>query len=294
MNAITRKPIDGSAWTLRSGTPFTRGGAVEYRGRDKVFTGPLVLVNAAHPVREFETRLEAVTDDIMRTSGREEPDIALDASCLAQLSALLGVCGGRNRIAVVSGYRSKETQANIYRETVRDRGRAYAASYVALPGASEHQTGLAVDVGLFGQGLDYIAPAFPEDDCVVASFRSRAAEYGFIQRYRADKTPITGIAAEPWHYRYVGFPHAAIMAREELCLEEYTDFVKRHPYGQRHLFYEQAHCVIEIYYVVALHGRTAVPVPGTGDSASWDISGNNADGFVVTAVYDKEPDRHGR
>ncbi|MFC4810458.1 D-alanyl-D-alanine carboxypeptidase family protein [Paenibacillus sp. GCM10023250] len=289
----TREPIEKQAWSLRGGAPLAGAYRTVYLGEERVGSGKLVLVNAAHPVRTFETRLAPVAGSLLREAGSQEPDAALDEACLAQLTALLDGSGGRDRIAVVSGYRSKEKQRAIYMDTLQERGPAYTERYVALPGASEHQTGLAVDVGLADGGLDYIAPSFSEDADEVASFKRLAPAYGFVQRYAEDKTALTGIACEPWHYRYVGRPHAAVMTRENLCLEEYTAFMKSYAFGRKHLIVEDAGWLIESYYVPASNGLSSVPVPAAG-AADWDISGNNEDGFIVTAFYGKGAKRHGR
>ena len=65
-------------------------------------------------------------------------------------------------------------------------------------------------------------------------------------------------------------------------------------FGKAHLLFGNGVHTYEIYYVAALPGGTSVPVPGAGESAGWVMSGNNADGYIVTAVYEKEPVRHGR
>ena len=75
---------------------------------------------------------------------------------------------------------------------------------------SEHQTGLAIDLGLASEEIDVIRPNFPYSG-VCAAFRKQAADYGFILRYPAGKEAVTGIAYEPWHFRYVGVPHARFM-----------------------------------------------------------------------------------
>ena len=76
--------------------------------------------------------------------------------------------------------------------------------------------------------IDFICPAFPYDG-ICGAFRRAAAQYGFIERYRADKTALTGIAAEPWHFRYVGAPHAMLIEQRGLCLEEYIALLAEGP-----------------------------------------------------------------
>ncbi|AJY77417.1 hypothetical protein VN24_01310 [Paenibacillus beijingensis] len=248
--------------------------------RGRLYDGNLILVNREHPVRRPARNIVAVPAGILQIESREEPLISLQSTCLLQLTALLEACGGKEAIAVVSGYRSKEAQERLYEESLQNNGAAFTASYVALPGASEHQTGLAVDVGLYEGNMDYIRPSFP-DHGAAADFKRLAAEYGFIQRYQESKSQITGIANEPWHFRYVGYPHSGIMEREGLCLEEYTAYIKEHAWSKSHLYVKRHEALVEIYYVAAEEDVTAVRVPRACDG--WQLSGNNEDGYVVTA-----------
>ena len=97
---------------------------------------------------------------------------------------------------------------------------AAAARWVAPPGTSEHQLGLAVDIvaGSF-QVLDSRQEKTAEQQWLM----EHCWEYGFILRYPSDKSDITGIAYEPWHYRYVGEKAAREMTEQGLCLEEYLE-----------------------------------------------------------------------
>ena len=125
-------------------------------------------------------------------------------------------------LEVVSGYRTEEEQEKIYEEKVAifmDEGykesdaKILAKQWAAVPGTSEHQTGLAVDINV------------REEKCKASDayqwLADNAAEYGFICRYPQDKIKITGITNEPWHYRYVGEKAAKKMKKDNLCLEEF-------------------------------------------------------------------------
>lgn len=79
-------------------------------------------------------------------------------------------------------------------------------------------------MGLNKQDIDFIRPDFPYDG-ICGEFRKVAPNYGFIQRYTEDKEKITGISHEPWHFRYVGYPHSQIITERGLSLEEYIEFV---------------------------------------------------------------------
>lgn len=85
-----------------------------------------------------------------------------------------------------------------------------AEQWVAVPGFSEHQLGFAVDIN-------------GETDELYSWLQQNSYKYGFIFRYPGNKTDITGIAEEVWHYRYVGTEAAAQMYENDLCLEEYLE-----------------------------------------------------------------------
>ena len=140
-----------------------------------------------------------------------EPLQQLFRACLKDGLFLMGV----------SAFRSYERQKEIYDDSMIRRGKTHTNSHIAFPGTSEHQTGLAIDLGLRQDHIDFICPEFP-DTGICRLFREKASDYGFILRYPPGKEHITGISHEPWHFRYVGRPHAQIMEQEGLTLEEYV------------------------------------------------------------------------
>ena len=118
---------------------------------------------------------------------------------------------------VVSGWRTAVTQQKLYDDKIAEyekegysagEARKLAEQWVAVPGYSEHQLGFAVDIN----GVSYD---------VYSWLMENSYKYGFIFRYPGDKTEITGVAEEVWHYRYVGVEAAAEMYEKGLCLEEY-------------------------------------------------------------------------
>lgn len=124
-----------------------------------------------------------------------------------------------------------EEQQSIFDSSLLENGEEFTRKFVALPGCSEHQTGLAIDLGLKQEEVDFICPEFPYTG-ICQKFRERAAAYGFIERYQKEKERITGISQEPWHFRYVGCPHAKIMEKYHLCLEEYSELLEQILYGK--------------------------------------------------------------
>lgn len=170
-----------------------------------------LLVNADHPYKEEKNR------KLVRYPGT---DILLEEETARMLYALLRTLP-KGEIVLVSGYRSFEEQEQIFRDSVAENGLEFTEKYVAKPGCSEHQTGLAVDLSLNVEPIDFICPAFPYEG-VCQTFRKRAAVYGFIERYQKDKEAITKIAAEQWHFRYVGSYHARKICENHMALEEYV------------------------------------------------------------------------
>lgn len=171
---------------------------------------PLVLVNARHACPEEALELVAVGNS----------PVLLEREAARSLEALMAELDGWQSIVPVSGWRSFQEQEDIYQSSLAEHGLEFTQKYVALPGHSEHQTGLAIDLGLKGPELDFIRPAFPYEG-ICQRFRERAADFGFVERYPAGKETVTGIAHEPWHFRYVDPAHAREMVRRGLVLEEY-------------------------------------------------------------------------
>lgn len=122
-------------------------------------------------------------------------------------------------LAGVSGYRSEATQTRLFNNYVAKDGEEKARTYSAVPGHSEHQTGLAIDLsGTDGKcAAESCFAGTKEADWLAA----HAAEYGFIIRYPEGKQEITGYMYEPWHVRYVGKDIAAAIAEKGITLEEY-------------------------------------------------------------------------
>ena len=186
----------------------------------------LVLVNPWNKLPEdFRVELKKLSNGLR-----------VDARIYDDLSAMLSDCRKAGLSPLVcSAYRSQETQTRLYRNKIsRLRAAGYTAEkavqeagrWVAVPGTSEHQTGLAVDlVAASYQFLDQKQEQTAEQKWLM----EHCWEYGFILRYPTDKSEITGIGYEPWHYRYVGKTAAAAIHDSGLCLEEYLQQLEAEP-----------------------------------------------------------------
>jgi D-alanyl-D-alanine dipeptidase/carboxypeptidase len=170
-------------------------------------------------------------------------------------------------------------QQRIYNKSMRENGRRFTREYVAIPGCSEHQTGLAVDMAINAADIDFIRPHFPYQG-ICQRFRKTASDYGFIERYPAGSEHITHIAHEPWHFRYVGYPHSRIITDKQMTLEEYTDYIRKHDF-QRNRF---AFCGNGLRCEVGFIRLDAGDVieASISEHAAYQLSGNNIDGVIVT------------
>lgn len=225
--------------------------------------GPLVLVNRQHPLQSGFSLLLAPPDNSF-------PHIQMEIQAARMLAACLQAVGAQGQIVPVSGWRSHKEQQAIWDDTLAQEGEDFTRNYVAYPGCSEHETGLAIDLAQAAETIDFIRPELPYDG-IYGDFRRAASRYGFVERYQAHKTAITGIAAEPWHFRYVGAPHAQYMEAHDLCLEEYMALLADHPLTW-HLETGRRVTVCRVTDLTVL--------PST--DGPRQISGDNLGGFVVT------------
>lgn len=180
----------------------------------------LVLVNKTHALPiNWEGEITLVTS--------EDPwgdEVVIEKETLAQFEKLQEALLEQGvDIRLDSVYRSIDEQIELWHYFEDEYGEEYCKQYLAIPGYSEHHTGLAVDVCMMVDG----EPDNDNDHMIAAvevfdKVHKLMPEYGFILRYPEDKEDITGYAYEPWHLRYVGSPEIAKEITERgVTLEEY-------------------------------------------------------------------------
>ena len=223
--AIGWRELDGSTYyfledgTMAIGEVLIDETAYHFTSQGK----RIIMVNPWNYVPE-----DYEPDLVSLTSAHGVQGSLVDSSCYDALIAMIDDC---NKVApqayVVSSYRTLEHQTSNYNNKVkfyRDQGydeqtaRKKAATSIAIPGTSEHQLGLAVDIidtDLWV--LDSRQAELPAQKWLM----EHCWEYGFILRYPKNKINVTGIIYEPWHYRYVGKELAAELHELDLTLEEY-------------------------------------------------------------------------
>jgi D-alanyl-D-alanine dipeptidase/carboxypeptidase len=232
---------------------------------DSVHSGNLMLVNAGHPFTY------GIQSPLVQVRGS---NVFIDLRASVMLAKLMERAGG-GQILTVSGYRSFEEQRQIWDDSVEKNGLEFTKKYVAKPGCSEHHTGLAVDLALASDKIDFIRPDFPNDG-VCGTFRQLAPRYGFVERYAEGKESITGIAHEPWHFRYVGYPHSMLMHEMGLTLEEYVDLLRLYPLSGEHLRLNNGRYAAEVFFV---NEDEHLVLP---EDTPIQMSGNNVDGLILT------------
>ena len=132
---------------------------------------------------------------------------------------------GLRKIIVDSGYRPYEYQQVIFDKSVAEKGLEETLRLVSLPGSSEHQTGLAIDIAYMDNGV-YIEKTSDEDP-EIKWLKENAYKFGFILRYPEGKEDVTNIQYERWHYRFVGVEMATILYAEGITLDEYYERVEQ-------------------------------------------------------------------
>ncbi len=306
-NAETPTPADTAPATAETAAPETEAPTVSFIETPTADSaaGDLILVNYDHAYVFPEK------DDLVNIYENKTGDFKvaytyymMDRHVLDVLISLtreLSETTGEDDLTVNSAYRSLEEQQEIYDEYRDNWGEETARLYVAVPGYSEHHTGLAADLTLVrddGTALPIIQSAAYDE--IIRLLRDN----GFILRYPEGKQEVTRIETEPWHFRFVGLPHSLIIEKTGLCFEEYIAFLKNFTPDGDVLFINGSGRLFSvpfdgtaaagsgcaIYRVAASdEAVTRIPVPTGTDAPA--VSGDNDGGFIVTVTFGTSPAR---
>jgi D-alanyl-D-alanine carboxypeptidase len=243
-------------------------------GLSDICKGSLILVNHEYSYELPESSDFVVVSNVKTTSYRlADSGFLLSETIINPLNEMMDAFfaeTGSSAITIRSAFRDLAWQQQIYNSYVSRVGQLNAGKWASLPGHSEHHTGLAFDFGVYSDGE---VRGFSNTG-VNTWFVNNSYRYGFILRYPAEKTDITGTTYEPWHFRYVGIPHAYYISENGLCLEEYiellTEFTQDEPLS---ILYDDN--IYEVFFTRSVD----IGIPADSE---YDISGNNIDGFIVT------------
>lgn len=229
----------------------------------EVHKGDLLLVNKEYAVHEDGVKKDIVNlgeqDDLVDGFVLLDRNTYLSKSVAKKFKAMIkdAAKDGVNRFVISSGYRDLDKQEQLYKE--------HGADYALPAGYSEHNLGLSLDVGSTQKEMKEADEG--------KWLQENAWKYGFILRYPSNKTDVTGILYEPWHFRYVGLPHSAIMYKNDWVLEEYLDYLK----SEGHIAVEVGQVKYNISYYSASNKSIVIKVGN-----EYDISGDNIGGIIVT------------
>ena len=220
--------VEGLQRYFRKDGSMARG-EEEIDGKTYFFTSTGVQVNLVNPWHAVPENYEVELLDLSVIYATE--GIRVDVRIYDALIEMMDDCNEQSgsRCCVTSGYRTMEDQEGLFSNKVnnlmaigysQEEAEAEASTEVAIPGTSEHQIGLAVDIV---DTQSWELEEFQDDLPAQQWLMEHCWEYGFILRYPNGKTDVTGIIYEPWHYRYVGKELAKEITDLGLTLEEYLD-----------------------------------------------------------------------
>lgn len=247
---------------------------------EEVYSGSTILVNKDYPSHIDGIDLVPLMEHMSETYIVADSNVYINRSIVDSINKMFDdyhAVYGDNDIFVACAYRSYDTQLKLYNDEIAS-GSSSASDSVAPPGYSEHQTGYVFDLDRIDDGG--IAGIAFDGTGDTKWFLDNCANYGFIVRYPSDKVATTKYEYEPWHYRYVGVPHALYMKQENLCFEEYIDKLKETSVDAPLAVSDNSGGTWAMWYVKASDGDTTeISVP---KDLEYEVSGNNVDGFIVT------------
>lgn len=232
--------------------------------KEQIYKGDLLLVNRDYPVKKDSIRSDIINvnhnSELVRGYVIFDRNLRLSKYVVKKFLNVVDGAGkdGVQHFLMSSGYRDFKEQSKLYKEMGSD--------YALPAGYSEHNLGLSLDVGSTQKKMEKA----PEGKWI----EENVWKHGFVLRYPKNKSNITGIQYEPWHIRYVGLPHSAIMQKKNFTLEEYLEFLKE----EKEISTEvEGKKYTVSYYKVSENMKVNVPA-----NKQYEISGNNMDGVIVT------------
>ena len=269
----------------------------QYSGNMKTITitesvlqeGNLLLVN---PWKEIPDSYKDAGYNTIYKKGASyqirSTDIKLQDKALEALVEMMDKAKdeGLEHMMVWDGYRTQAKQQKLFDETFAEMkllmkeedAKKETAKRVAVPGTSEHQLGLAIDIGLYENG-EAVGTSESFGDTEFGKWaKLNCWKFGWVLRYSSDKSDITGIIFEPWHFRYTGIAHAKYMHENDICMEEYFDELKE---KQSIIVKDEDGVDRWAVYRFELGSEKTVKVK-IPDKGTYEVSGDNTGGFIVT------------
>ncbi|EOO31007.1 D-alanyl-D-alanine carboxypeptidase [Bacillus cereus BAG1X2-3] len=232
--------------------------------KEQIYKGDLLLVNKDYPVKKDSIRSDIINvnhnSELVRGYVIFDRNLRLSKDVVKKFLNVVDAAGKEsvNHFLISSGYRDFQEQKQLYEKMGSD--------YALPAGYSEHNLGLSLDIGSTQKKMEKA----PEGKWI----EENVWKHGFVLRYPKNKSNITGIQYEPWHIRYVGLPHSAIMQKKNFTLEEYLEFLKEEKEVSTEV---EGKKYTVSYYKISENTKVNVPA-----NKQYEISGNNMDGVIVT------------
>lgn len=279
--------------------PETTNSVVSYKtttkmlAKDKVYTGPLLLINEDHPFNNFN--IAASLTEIYDKRTKIEVDgkmnyslyfqsrfVKVDKSIIPDLLAMTDACYRETKIndlalSTNGAYRTYDEQQDLFDKNLT----------TLKGGCSDYNSGLSIYFMGYPDNFYHLDDEKYAPGQTLANWlKNNAYKYGFIKRHDGSKSDITGQTDDVGQYRYVGYPHSYIMKEQNLCLEEYIAIISRYTANGQHyqVKADDGH-TYEIYYCPLSGDVTDVTVPAQ-NTVPYTISGDNFGGFIVTVTLD--------
>ncbi|MGN0605385.1 MAG: D-alanyl-D-alanine carboxypeptidase family protein [Oscillospiraceae bacterium] len=250
-----------------------------------VYDGSLLLIDNKHEykfadrtdglvsVKEYKNDKYSIVDNNVLL--RYEAITAFNELNQNYTDAILAIKDDVQKVMISSGYRSPAKQNSMYQNDTTLTGHKTDKT-IFKPGCSENHTGYAIDLALYdGKILEYDGTGDFE------WINKNCYKYGFVVSWKDEKSDITEMDGQPYHFRYVGIPHSYILEENNFCISEYIHFLKAYSFDNPYTATINNE-TYQIYYSPFENmeqSKSELPVP---INFQYSVSGNNIDGFIVT------------
>lgn len=258
---------------------FAASEVTSLNNEDALSTGNLVVVNAEHPLsKDLSSDVVSLISYNTNSDGNQlysltDSSVCVYESAARQLQSMMSDFyeeTNNSTLFISSGYLSSSEQDSTPFEA----------------GSNDVGAGLSLSLGTWSDGSrgDYDGTGDFE------WITNNMSKYGFVTRYTEEKSSVTGASGDQTLIRYVGLPHAEIMAENGFCLEEYIEFIKTYTFENPLQHTGSNSISYAVYYTEMKKGNTTdvkIPTKADGTEYTYSISGNNIDGYIVTVAMEK-------
>lgn len=269
----TSSPEDASS------SLFASSKVTSLTNSDALSSGNLVVVNADHPLsKDLSTDVVSLISYNTDSDGNQlysltDSSVCVTESAARQLQSMMSDFYSKSKnstLFVSSGYLASEAQESEPFEA----------------GSNDVGAGLSLSLGTWSDGSRGTYDGTGDFEWITENM----SKYGFVTRYTDEKSSVTGAPGNKALIRYVGLPHAEIMAENGFCLEEYIEFIKTYTYENPLQHTSSNSISYAVYYTEMKKGNTTdikIPTKADGTEYTYAVSGNNIDGYIVTVAMEK-------